>query len=163
MYFSKVYLHIFYFLQRIFSYIFETSLPHILIRRYVLILTAYKFLDVEIVVGPTSHVEITNDNRGNRIILPHATWKASIELCRYWAINAVNCLRSSSHQDLNIELVKVCDTKNVKLSLHDTYLYLKSTTVLFLFVVEQCVEHAYYKLSQCTHGVSKNSNILYHF
>ena len=70
---------------------------------------------------------------------------------------------SSSHQDLNIELVKVCDTKNVKLSLHDTYLYLKSTTVLFLFVVEQCVEHAYYKLSQCTHGVSKNSNILYHF
>jgi len=26
MYFSKVYLHVFYFLQRIFSYIFETSL-----------------------------------------------------------------------------------------------------------------------------------------
>jgi len=64
MYFSKVYLYsIFYFLQRIFSYIFEISLLHILMRRYILILTAYKFLDVEIVMGPTSHVEITNDNR----------------------------------------------------------------------------------------------------
>ena len=82
MYFSNVYLHIFYFLQRIFSYIFETSLPHIL-RRYVLILTAYKVLDVEIVVGPTSHVEIANDNLDNRITLPHATWKAFIEMCRY--------------------------------------------------------------------------------
>ena len=54
---------------------------------------------------------------------------------------------SSPIQDLNIELVKVCDTKNVKLSLHYTYLYIKPTIVLFLFVVEQCVEHAYYKLS----------------
>ena len=27
--------------------------------------------------------------------------------------------------------------------------------ILFLFELEQCVEHAYYKLSQSTHGVSK--------
>jgi len=70
---------------------------------------------------------------------------------------------SSPIQDLNVKLVKVCDTKNVKLSLHNTYLYMKPTIVFFLFVVEQCVEHAYYKLSQCMHGVSKNSSILYHF
>ena len=49
---------------------------------------------------------------------------------------------SSPIQDLNVELVKVCDTKNVKLLLHDTYLYMKPTIVLFLFGVEQCVEHA---------------------
>ena len=32
---------------------------------------------------------------------------------------------------------------------------MKSTTVLFLFNLEQCVEHAYYKLSQCTHSVNE--------
>ncbi|KAG5305572.1 SETMR methyltransferase, partial [Acromyrmex insinuator] len=36
-------------------------------------------------------------------------------------------------QDLNVELVKVYDMKNVKLSLYDTCLYMKPTTVLFLF------------------------------
>jgi len=57
-------------------------IPHTLMKRYVLTLTAYKFWDIEIVVGPTSHVEIAiSDNRGNRIILPHATWKVSIERC----------------------------------------------------------------------------------
>ncbi|XP_018344910.1 PREDICTED: uncharacterized protein LOC108750149 isoform X2 [Trachymyrmex septentrionalis] len=40
---------------------------------------SYKFLDIEI-VRPTSHVEIAIcDNRGNRIILPHTTWKAFID------------------------------------------------------------------------------------
>ena len=61
----------------------------------------------------------------------------------------------SSIQDLNVELVKVYDTKNVKLSLYDTCLYIKPITVLFLFKLEQCTEHVYYKLSQCTHGVSE--------
>ena len=62
---------------------------------------------------------------------------------------------SSSIQDLNVELVKVHDTKNVKLSLYDTCLYIKPITVLFLFKLEQCTEHVYCKLSQCTHGVSE--------
>ncbi|KYN11006.1 hypothetical protein ALC57_16858 [Trachymyrmex cornetzi] len=52
----------------------------ILMRRCALTFTAYKFLDIGIVVGPTSHVEIVIcDNRGNRIILPHVTRKAFIE------------------------------------------------------------------------------------
>ena len=32
---------------------------------------------------------------------------------------------------------------------------MKPTTVFFLFELEQCVEHAYYKLSQCTQDVSE--------
>jgi len=69
MYFFKVYLYIFYFLQRIFSYIFEISLCTSYLDEE--ILTAYKFLNIEIVVGSMSHVEIViNDNRGNHIILP---------------------------------------------------------------------------------------------
>ncbi|KYN18815.1 hypothetical protein ALC57_08891 [Trachymyrmex cornetzi] len=55
-------------------------ISHILMRRCALTFTAYKFLDIGIVVGPTSHVEIAIcDNRGNRIILPHVTRKAFIE------------------------------------------------------------------------------------
>ena len=47
--------------------------------------------------------------------------------------------------DLNVELIKICDMRNVKLSLYDTCLYMKPTTLLFLF--DQRVEHVYYKLS----------------
>ena len=45
---------------------------------------------------------------------------------------------SSPIQDLNVELVKVCDTKNVKLSFHDTYLYMKPTIVLLIYGRAMC-------------------------
>ena len=95
-------------------------------------------------MGPTySHVEIAiSDNRGNRIILPHATWNASIErradIERLMQSTVPSPL--SSIQDLNVVLVKVYDTKNIKLLLHDTCFYMKLTTVFFLFELEQCVE-----------------------
>jgi len=42
--------------------------------------TSYKYLDVGISVGPQSSVEIViGDNRGNKIILLHATWEMFIE------------------------------------------------------------------------------------
>ena len=47
------------------------------------------------------------------------------------------------------------DTNNVKLTLNGTCLYMKPTTILFLFELEQCVEHVFYELSQYTHDVSK--------
>ena len=74
------------------------------------------------------------------------------EVCRYQA-NAVPL--SSPIQDLNVELVKIYDTNNVKLTLNDIYLYMKSTTVLSLFIeLEQCVE-TFYELRQCMHDVNK--------
>ncbi|KYN38522.1 hypothetical protein ALC56_07099, partial [Trachymyrmex septentrionalis] len=94
-------------------------ISHILMRRYALTLTVYKFLDIGIVVGFTSHVEITIcDNRGNCIILPHATRKAFIERRADVERLMQSTVPSSSSpiQDLNVELIKVCDTKNVKLS-----------------------------------------------
>ena len=126
MYFSKIYLQlqVFYFLQCIFSSSKPRYILHILMRRYVLTLTAYKFLDIGIVVGPTSHVKIAISD--NRIILPYATWKTSIK--RRADIERLMQLivpLSSPIQDLNVELVKVCDTINIKLSLYDTCLYMK--------------------------------------
>jgi len=54
--------------------------PCILRRKFTLTPTAYKYLDVGIVVGPVSFVEIViGDNQDNNIILPRAMWQAFIE------------------------------------------------------------------------------------
>jgi len=50
------------------------------------------------------------------------------------------------------------DTNNMKLTLNGTCLYMKPTTVLFLFELEKYIEHVFYELSQWTeytHDVSK--------
>ena len=73
------------------------------------------------------------------------------EICRYRAINAVPS-SSSPIQDLKVKLVKIYDTNNVKLN---GICYIKPTILLFLFELEQCVEHVFYELSQYTHDVSK--------
>jgi len=52
----------------------------ILERRFALTATAYKYLDIGINLGLMSSVEmLLGDNKGNQIILPHATWKTFIE------------------------------------------------------------------------------------
>ncbi|KYQ52380.1 hypothetical protein ALC60_08543, partial [Trachymyrmex zeteki] len=53
-------------------------------------------------------------------------------------------------QDFVIELVKICDVGTVKLSLCDKCLYMKST-MLFMFELEQCIEHVYFDLYQNTY------------
>lgn len=118
--------------------------------------TAYKYLDIGISVGPISFVELLlGDNRGNRIMLPHATWTAIIE--RRADIEQLlqsTTASSISIRDLVMELVKIRDAVVVKLVLHDTCIYMKPSTVLFLFELEHCVEHVYFRLCQNTQGVS---------
>jgi len=53
------------------------------------------------------------------------------------------------------EFLKIYDMNNVKLTLNGTCLYMNPTTVLFLFELEQYIEHVFYELSQYTHSVSK--------
>jgi len=51
------------------NYLKSRSMPHILGRRFALTTTSYKYVDVEINVGPMSSVEIIiDDNRGNQIV-----------------------------------------------------------------------------------------------
>ena len=53
-------------------------MPHILMRKYALTSTAYKFLDIRIIVGSLSHVQIViDDNRGNHMFI--STWKTFIK------------------------------------------------------------------------------------
>ncbi|KYN04689.1 hypothetical protein ALC62_04436 [Cyphomyrmex costatus] len=116
---------------------------------------AYKFLEIGIAVGSMSHVEIAiSDTRGNRIILPHATWTAFVEK-RADIERLVQSTTPSSSlmiQDLVMELVKIRDVNTVKLSLCDKCTYMKPSTVLF--ILEQCVDHAYFNLCQYTNSVN---------
>ncbi|KYN29950.1 hypothetical protein ALC57_00594, partial [Trachymyrmex cornetzi] len=108
-----------------------------------------KFLDIGIAAGPMSQVEIAiGDTRGNRIVLPHATWMAFVEK----RADIQQLVRSSTPsplmiQDLVIELVKIRDVDNVKLSLCDKCVYMKPSTILFMLKLEQCVEHAFLFMS----------------
>ncbi|KYN27505.1 hypothetical protein ALC57_03103, partial [Trachymyrmex cornetzi] len=132
------------------------SARSILRRVFALTSTAYKFLEIGIAAGPMSQVEIViGDTRGNRIILPHATWTAFIEK----RMDIVRLMRSSTLLslmilDLVIELVKICDLDNVKLSLCDKCVYMKPSTILFMLELEQCVEHVYFDLCQYTNIAS---------
>jgi len=101
-------------------------------------------MNIEISVGPVSSVEIIiGDKRGNQIILLHATWEMFIE--RF--ANIEQLLQSPAPsslaiQDLIVELVKIHDVNKVKLKSRDA-LYLKSSTVLFMFELEHCINHMY--------------------
>jgi len=104
-----------------------------LMRKYALISTAYKFLDIEIVMGSISHLQIAiGDNQGNRMFILYAT-KAFIE--RRTDIERLmqsTVPLSSSIQDLNAEFIKIYGTNNVKLTLNGIYLYMKSTTAFLI-------------------------------
>ncbi|XP_025995093.1 uncharacterized protein LOC120359889 [Solenopsis invicta] len=132
--------------------------PRILGRRLALTSTAYKYLNIGISVGSTSFVEILiGDNRGNQIILAHATWTALFQK-RMDIERLVQSTSPSSAlpiQDLIVQLIKLRNENVVKLTLRDTCMYLKPKTVLFLFELEQCVEHIYYSLYQYTYTVSE--------
>ncbi|KAL6255518.1 hypothetical protein P5V15_013855 [Pogonomyrmex californicus] len=112
----------------------EPCTSRILGRRFALTFTAYKYLDIGINVGPISYVELRiGGNRGNQILLPYVMWKTLIEK----------------------QLVQMRNTNIVKFTLRDTCLYIKPSTVFFLFELEHCVEHVYYWLYENIYGVSE--------
>ena len=61
---------------------------------------------------------------------------------------------SLSIRDLVMEHVKIRDASVVKLILHDSCLYMKPSTILFLFELEHCVNHEYLKLCQNIEAVN---------
>ncbi|XP_071642952.1 uncharacterized protein [Temnothorax longispinosus] len=129
--------------------------PRILGRRFALTSTAYKFLDVGINAGPMSSVDILiGDNRGNQIILPHATWVTLIEK-RSDIQRFVQSSAPSSLACRDLELVKIRDADIVKLTSCGSPLYMKPSTVLFLFELKHCFENVYFQLCQSVHGVSE--------
>jgi len=102
---------------------------------------------VEIVIG---------DNRGNQIILPHATWEMLIEK-RANIEQLLQSLAPSSLaiQDLIVEIVKLHGVNMVKLKSRNVCLYMKSSTVLFMFELEHCINHVYFELCKNTYVVNE--------
>ena len=92
---------------------------------------------------------LLGDNRGNRIVLPYRTWRALIER-RVDVERLAQSTEASSLtiHELNVQVVKLCYKKIVKLSLRDACIYLKPETMQFIFELEHCVEQAYYTLYQ---------------
>lgn len=131
--------------------------PRILGRRFALTSTAYKYLDIGISVGPASFVELVlGDNRGNKIVLPHATWttfiKRRADIEQFLQSTTASSLPIG---DLVIELAAIRNESVIKLTLCDTCMYMKPQTVLFLFELEHCVEHVYIWLCQNIHSVNE--------
>ena len=54
-----------------------------------------------------------------------------------------------------IKIVKVRDVNVVKITLRDACLYMKPSTVLFMFELKHCVENVYSELCQSTHIVNE--------
>jgi len=146
----------------IISLIFSSSskpryTPHILGRRFALKATSYKYLDIGINVEPMSSVEIViGDNRGNQIILPHTTWKIFIER----RANIEQLVQSPTPsslaiQDLIVEIVKLHGVNMLKLKSRNICLYMKSSTVLFIFDLEHCINHTYFELYKNTYVVNE--------
>jgi len=152
-FFNIIFIQLIYF----YSTFHSRHIPRILGRRFALTATAYKYLDIGISVGPVSSVEmLLGDNKGNQIILPHATWekfiarRADIEKLMQSTAPA-----SLAIQDLVIDLVKLRDTDIVKLKSRNVCLYVKPSTILFLFTLEHCIEHVYFGLCQNTYVVNE--------
>jgi len=79
--------------------------------------TLYKYLDIEINMGLMSYVKIViDDNGGNRIILSHTIWKASIEKgANVERLGQSIVCYSLTIQDFIVELVKIDNEYNVKI------------------------------------------------
>ncbi|XP_011644670.1 uncharacterized protein LOC105431883 [Pogonomyrmex barbatus] len=108
-------------------------------------------------MGPVSYVKLRiGNNRGNQILLPYVIWKTFIEK-RVDIEQLVQSIAPSSLliHDLIIELVQMRNTNIVKFTLRDTCLYMKPSTVFFLFELEHCVEHVYYRIYENIYGVSE--------
>ncbi|KAL6421141.1 hypothetical protein ACFW04_013959 [Cataglyphis niger] len=113
-------------------------IPRILVRRFALTRTAYKYLDIGI---------------RNHIILPHETWEIFI---KRRVILSDSCIEPSSLriEYLVMEHVKIHDTSVVKLTVDDSCLYMKPAIILFLFKLKHCVNHKYLKLYENTEDVN---------
>jgi len=103
---------------------------------------SYKYLDIGISAGSVFSIEIViSDNRGNKIILLHVTWEMFIER----RANIEQLLQSPAPslaiQNLIVELIKIHGINIVKLKSRNVCLYMKSSTILFMFELEHCINH----------------------
>ena len=114
----------------------------ILERRFI-ISTAYKYLGIGIVMGPVFFVEIIiGNNQGNNIILSRAIWQAFMEI----RANIERFVQSIVLSSLSIQALVIKIVKCVMWMSNQHCLYIKPSTVLFMFELKHYVENIYSEL-----------------
>ena len=114
-------------------------------------------MEIGISVGAVSYVELVlGDNRGNQIVLSFDTWKSLMQK----RMEIERLLQSPQTplwiRDLTIEVVKMSDSEIIKIASHDgNSLYMKPSTILYLFDFEKCINHMYFWLCENTHIVNE--------
>ncbi|XP_026824902.1 uncharacterized protein LOC113561821 [Ooceraea biroi] len=123
----------------------------ILGRRYALTATGYKYLDIDINVGPPSYVEIAiGDHRGNGLSLSLETWKGLYE--QRWDIQDRLCKdvrgRPITVGPLTVRFSAMNDTKLVCLDSSDVRLMMTESTFLTMINLDRCIELTYAQLDR---------------
>lgn len=117
---------------------------HLLGRRYALTATSYKYVDIGIAVGPSSIVQwVLGDSRGNQLIFYFDTW--SKLMAGYADIEKMlqDPLPSTplSFGDLSISICVMYGSKMFKLVVAEKSLYMKPTTLKYLFELKHCISY----------------------
>ncbi|XP_011864703.1 PREDICTED: uncharacterized protein LOC105560290, partial [Vollenhovia emeryi] len=137
-------------------------------RRLPLTSTSFKYIDIGIRVVPrASYVEIIlGDNQGHQIELDQSIWKeyrqnqSNIDQL----LKATDASSSSAIQlnHLAIELVRMRHGNIVKVTSNNTSMYMKPSTILFLFELEYCVDSIYCELCADLETVHESFEELVH-
>ncbi|XP_011868213.1 PREDICTED: uncharacterized protein LOC105562190 [Vollenhovia emeryi] len=119
-------------------------------RRLPLTSAAFKYIDIGIRVVPrASYVEIIlGDNQGHQMELDQSIWKeyrknpSKIDQL----LKATDAASSSAVQlnHLALELVRTRHGNIVKVTSNNTSMYMKPSTISFLFELEHCVDRIYF-------------------
>ncbi|XP_011880611.1 PREDICTED: uncharacterized protein LOC105569069 [Vollenhovia emeryi] len=120
-------------------------------RRLPLTSTSFKYIDIGIRVVPrASYVEIIlGDNQGHQIELDQSIWKeyrqnqSKIDQLLK-ATDASSSAIQFNH--LAIELVRMRHGNIVKVTSNNTSMYMKPSTISFLFELEHCVDSIHFEL-----------------
>ena len=93
------------------------------------------------------------DNRGNQIILPIETWKSLMQ--KRADIERLQSVETPLwFRDITLEVVKMYNSKIIKITLSNDSLYMTPPTLLHLFDFENCIRHMYCWLSENTYIVN---------
>ncbi|XP_072758656.1 uncharacterized protein [Anoplolepis gracilipes] len=130
----------------------------ILSRRYALITTEFKFLEIGINVGTPSYVEIViGDHQGKELVLSLETWKGLYEQRR----NIHDLLRKDSKDTYNfisvgpltVRIHTINDTKLISLESLNVRMMMIEPTLHRMFDLDQCIDVTFDRLVRITETV----------
>ena len=150
-------------------YIYIHSMEHrkmrLLGRRYDLMTTGYKFLEIGINVGPPSYVEIAlGDHRGHELLLSLETWKSFYE--QRW--NVYKMLRNEYKDNfisvgpLTVSVCMLNDATLVRLNSSSVRMMMTETTLRRMFEFDECIDVTFERLTRLVDTVDVKYAILQH-